>query len=312
MAFNPRGSKSAPLLYWTPTAAFTGLIAAVVILFTGIGAGSSATPWQILSRHGVQLAPKSIVFSVFYPFMLLLCFGYVAFHALTPGDVHARQLAAPFAGAFVLETIAWIVLAYNFVTLAAVVSALAAFWLLYGYARFYKGCASCPPNMATYWATSAPLSSYLGWLIFNATVLLNAALTKDTTLSSFLAPSERGPIATAAILAAVVFTIAFQYYDPHLVFFVILGLIGTYTKLLDTNTGDLVHVVGPILGFMVGAFAFAIPLRFLSEKRRQFIRSDTVSYTSPPPPPPPPPLPSSSPPPTFGAHYNTPGAGEKC
>merc|ERR1711916_266793 len=109
------------------------------------------------------------------------------------------------------------------------------------------------PNMTIYGATSFPVSTYAGWLIFQFVLLVNAAFSKDGN-SSFINQATSGPVA----LFLVVFSLA---------------IIPVFHASLDVqNSFTIVNAY--VFGALQGYAVYGLYERFMGRARRIYVCDD--------------------------------------
>lgn len=272
---DPKGSGSSPWMRWVVTLLYIGLAVGVLVVYAG---ATPKRPWTALSDANSLITPRLYFYGIEFVVLGLLAY-YVLFMWRNQTDRHVHFLQPALGFAFVLDLTAWILWGYSEFIGAAVVTGLAAVTLIYAAKVFYSATASgygwdiqAVPNMSSYVATSLPLSTYAGWLVFQFVVLVNAAFSKDNN-TSFVGGATSGPVAILLVILPIFWFYIMSAHDFHAAAIVWLALIPTYHASLDVQN-KYTNVVAALFFGYLGFAIFALFKRFMGYTRKFYICSD--------------------------------------
>ena len=256
------------------TLLYLGLVATVLLVYAG---ATPKRPWTALSDANSLIAPRLYFYGIEFVVLGLLAY-YVIFMWKNHTDRHVHFLQPVLGLAIVFDITAWALWGNSEFIGAAVVSGLAALVVVYGAKIFYSpvtgGGFDVPsvPNTTAYVATSLPLSTYAGWLIFQFVLMVNAAFSKDGN-SSFTGGSTTGPIWLMLVVLGLTFFWVLSYHDFHVAAIIWLALIPVYHASLDVQN-KYTNVCAALFFGYLGFAMFGLYKRFMGYTRKFYICQD--------------------------------------
>ncbi|MBB20890.1 MAG: hypothetical protein CMP20_15750 [Rickettsiales bacterium] len=273
-ALDPKGNKSPGWRQWILTLLFGGLAATVLLVYAGV---APECPWSAISKTNSLVAPRLYFYGIEFVVLGLLAY-YIVFMWKHSYVEHVQFLQLYLGIAFVLDIITWALWGHSEFIGAAVTTGINMLLVIYtAKAFYYSGQSSdcsikTKPNISVYAATSLPLSTYAGWLIFQFVLLVNAAFSKDNN-GSFVGGSTTGPVALFLVVFSLAFVWVWNYHDFHVATIIWLALIPTLHASLDVQnayTNVNFYLFGGFLGFAV----YGLYERFTGRARRIYICDD--------------------------------------
>ena len=273
-ALNPNGNRLPAWRQWVLTVLFFGLVTTVILVYSGV---AEDCPWTAISNVKSLGAPRLYFYAIEFVVLGLLAY-YVIFMWKHSYVEHVKFLQLPLGVAFALDIATWALWGHSEFIIAAVVTGVNMLILIYTAKTFYLPVQTSgwglrsKPNMAIYAATSLPLSTYTGWLIFQFVLLVNAAFSKDNN-ESFVNGSTTGPVALFLVVFSLAYFWVFNYHDFHVSSILWLAFIPTLHASLDVQnayTNITFFLFGGFLGFAV----YALYERFAGRARRMYICDD--------------------------------------
>jgi len=274
-ALDPKGNRSPAWRQWLLTLLFGGLAATVLLVYAG---AAPKKPWTAVTDVNSLVAPRLYFYGIEFVVLGLLAY-YIVFMWKHSYAEHVQFLQLPLGLAFVLDIAAWGLWSHSEFIGAAIVTGLNVLLVVYTAKAFYQPVETngwgtkSKPNMSVYGATSFPVSTYAGWLIFQFVLLVNAAFSKDGNSSFVNLPGNvatEGPVALFLVIFSLVYLWVWMYHDFHVASIVWLALIPTLHASLDVQnayTNVNFYLFGGFLGFAV----YGLYERFMGRARRMYI-----------------------------------------
>jgi hypothetical protein len=271
-ALDPGGSGSWPLRRAVVSLMFLGLVATVLLVFAG---AAPKKPWTALSDVNSLIAPRLYFYTIEFAVLSMLAY-YVVFMWRHTTDRHVHFLQPVFGLVFGLDVAGWALWGHSEFIGASIVIGIAMLVMLYNAKMFYvpvaNGGPESVPSWSTYVATSLPLSTYAGWLVFEFVLLVNAAFSKDGN-SSFANGSTSGPVALLMTVLISTLLWVFFFHDFHVGSIIWLALIPTYHASLSVQN-KYTNVCAALFFGYLGFSVCGLVKRFMGSARRFYICSD--------------------------------------
>lgn len=274
-SLSPAGNASPPWKRWITTLSFFGFVAAVLVVYAG---ATPARPWTALSNAGSLIAPRTYFYGIEFVLLFTLAY-YIIYMWKNTSDRHAQYLQFVFAPVFLLDLVSWVLWGHSQFIGASVTTGVALLILMYGAKMFYDPCdgsSSCGvksvPSWSAYVATSVPMSTYIGVLLFQLVILVNAAFSKSGD-SSFASGATGGPVAVIMTILLVSLVWIMLYHDFHVASIIWVALIPTFHAALSVQsryTNVTMFLFGTYLGFSI----YALMTRFVGTARKYYICPD--------------------------------------
>jgi len=273
-ALDPKGNRSPAIRQWALTFVFAGLVATVLLVYAGV---TPTRPWTAISDTNSLAAPRLYFYGLEFVVLGILAY-YVVFMWKHSYVEHVQFLQAPLGLAFVLDIVTWALWGHSEFIGAAVVTGVNMVLVIYTAKAFYQPIQTngwgvkSKPNMTIYGATSFPVSTYAGWLIFQFVLLVNAAFSKDGN-SSFINQATSGPVALFLVVFSLALLWIWIYHDFHVASILWLAIIPVFHASLDVqNSFTIVNAY--VFGALQGYAVYGLYERFMGRARRIYICDD--------------------------------------
>ena len=276
---SPNGNASPPWKRWVTTLAFAGFVATVLIVYAG---ATPRRPWEALSDAESLIAPRLYFYGFEFVVIGALAY-YIIFMWKNTSDRHAQFLQWVFTPVFLLDLTTWVLWGYSEFIFASITTGVSLLFIIYGAKTYYDSCQrpfehatictiNSVPAWSTYIGTTFALSTYLGALVFQLVILVNAAFSKAGN-SSFVAGATGGSVAIIMTILFVNLIWIILYHDFHVSSFIWAVLIPTYHASLSTQS-KYTNVTALLFGIYLGISIYAIIKRFVGTARKYYICPD--------------------------------------